>query len=262
MILSYLLYGSLPDAIGSDYPFYGLRELDGEETLTPEARAASYVKAIRSIQPYGPYYLGGWCAAGPITIEVGRQLVESGQQVGLVTLFDSWHPGYAESLKIEQKAAGLATLSAKLRRRYRFHRERMRNQTTASGLIYLRTVALNKLRSIRDTVYSKHWSTTTRIFKVFGLALPDFMHNLTQTTLMSLQQYEPQPFSGNVLLMRATKAPDIPGADSTCGWNRVVKGNIDVRWVPGDHETMFLEPNLEIVGKTLQESLERAHQEL
>jgi hypothetical protein len=103
MILSYLLYGSLPDAIGTDYPFYGLRELNSEETMTPEERAASYVETIRSIQPQGPYYLGGWCAAGPLTIEVGRQLMESGQQVGLVTLFDSWHPGYAESLKHEQK---------------------------------------------------------------------------------------------------------------------------------------------------------------
>jgi non-ribosomal peptide synthetase component F/thioesterase domain-containing protein len=260
MILSYLLYGSLPDAIGTDYPFYGLRELDSEETMTPEERAASYVEAIRSIQPHGPYYLGGWCAAGPLTIEVGRQLMESGQQVGLVTLFDSWHPGYAESLKHEQKISGFSTLNAKLRLRYNYHREKMRDQTSANRLSYLRTAALNKLRSMRDAIYLKHWAATTSVFKTLGLPAPDFMQNLTQTTLMSLQQYEPHPFSGNIMLMRAMKAPNLPGADPTCGWNQVVKGNIDVQWVPGDHETMFLEPNLKVVGKTLREGLEKAHQ--
>ena len=262
MILSYLLYGSLPDAIGSEYPFYGLRELDGEKTTTPELRAAAYVKAIRSIQPRGPYYLGGWCAAGPLTIEVGRQLMESGQQVGLVTLFDSWHPGYAERLKQEQKTAGISTLSAKLRHRYIFHRDKMRNQTAAGGLGYLHTVAVNKLRSMRDAVYLKHWSATTKAFKTLGFPLPDFMHNLTETTLLSLQRYEPRPFRGNVMLMRAMKAPNLPGADATCGWNKIVEGAIDVRWVPGDHETMFLEPNLEAVGKNLRESLEQAQQRL
>src|SRR5580698_3791406 len=262
MILSYLLYGSLPDAIGTDYPFYGLRELDSEETMTPEERAASYVEAIRSIQPHGPYYLGGWCAAGPLTIEVGRQLMESGQQVGLVTLFDSWHPGYAERLKQEQKTAGISTLSAKLRHRYIFHRDKMRNQTAAGGLGYLHTVAVNKLRSMRDAVYLKHWSATTKAFKTLGFPLPDFMHNLTETTLLSLQRYEPRPFRGNVMLMRAMKAPNLPGADATCGWNKIVEGAIDVRWVPGDHETMFLEPNLDDVGKDLRERLEQAQQRL
>jgi thioesterase domain-containing protein/acyl-coenzyme A synthetase/AMP-(fatty) acid ligase len=259
MILSYLLYGSLPNAIGTDYPFYGLRELDGEAAMTPEERAASYVEAIRSIQPHGPYYLGGWCAAGPITIEVGRQLMESGQQVGLITLFDSWHPGYAETLRREQKISGASTVSTKVRLRYAYHREKMRNQPIADRLGYLRTTAVNKLYSIRDAVFLKHWSMTTKIFKTLGLQLPDFMQNLTQTTLMSLQQYEPQPYAGNVMLMRAMKAPTLPGADPTCGWNQVVKGNIDVQWAPGDHETMFLEPNLGVVGKTLRESLEGAH---
>ncbi len=260
MILSYLLYGSLPDALGKDYPFYGLRELDNEENMAPAERAASYVKAIRSVQPEGPYYLGGWCAAGPITIEVGRQLEECGQKVGLITLFDAWYPGYAEQLKQELKESGHVTLYDRLRRRYDFHRTKLRNQTTADQVRYLKTTALNKLRSIRDAVYLKHYTRTTRIFKALGRPLPDFMYNVSETTLMSLQQYEPQSFPGNMLLIRATSAPSLPGADPTCGWNQVVEGTIDVAWVQGDHETMFLEPNLEEVGKTLRDNLEKAYQ--
>lgn len=261
MILSYLLYGSLPKALGKDYPFYGLRELDNEGLMTPEERAASYVKAIRSVQPEGPYYLAGWCAAGPITIEVGRQLMESGQTVGLVTLFDSWHPQYAESLKRDQKAAGNTGLLTTARHKYSFYRDKVRGLSATDGFTYLKSVGVHKLRSLRNAVFLKHFKTTTRIFKLLGQPLPDFMHNVTSTTLMSLQQYEPQPFDGNVLLIRATKAPSLPGADATCGWNSVVRGNIDVAWVPGDHETMFMEPNLAVVGKTLRDKLEAVIQD-
>lgn len=262
MILSYLLYGSLPDALGSDYPFYGLRELHEEERLTPIERAALYVKEIRAVQPEGPYYLGGWCAAGPLTIEVGRQLVESGQQVGLVVLFDAWHPGYAEKLRLEQKNSDQASLAAKLNHRYTFHREKLRNQKLSNQITYIGTTALNRFRSTRDRVYLKHWALTTKLFKTFGIPLPDFMHNVTETTLATLLKYAPDPFSGNLLLLRALKAPTFPGADATCGWDSVVKGEIEVLWAPGDHETMFLEPNLTVVGKTVRDGLQRAQNAL
>lgn len=258
MILSYLLYGSLPDSLGKDYPFYGLRELHDDERLTPKERAASYVKEIRAVQPQGPYYLGGWCAAGPITIEVGRQLMESGQEVGLVVLFDSWCPGYAEKLRAEQRNSNRLSLSARLSRRYKFHRQKIRNQPLSSQVQYIGAVARNKFRSMRNHLYLRHWSLTTRVFKRFGIPLPDFMHNVTQTTLVTLQQYTPEPFEGNLMLLRAINEPTLPGADATCGWNEVVKGDIEVSWAPGDHETMFLEPNLTLVGKTVREALQRA----
>jgi non-ribosomal peptide synthetase component F/thioesterase domain-containing protein len=260
MILSYLLYGSLPDALGKDLPFYGLRELDDEEHMTPEERAASYVKAIRSVQPEGPYYIGGWCAAGPLTIEVGRQLTECGQQVGLVTLFDSWHPGYAEKLKQEHKAAENVTAYTKLRHRYFFHKSKFNELNTASRLKYLKISTINKLRSVRDSIYLRHYAVTKNAFKFLGLPMPDFMYNLTKTTLMSLQEYQPRPFSGNLLLIRAINAPSLPGSDPTCGWNQVVRGDIDVAWVRGDHETMFIGANLESVGEILRNGLEKAYQ--
>lgn len=262
MILSYLLYGSLPDALGDDYPFYGLRELNGEEDMTPEERAASYVQTIRSIQREGPYYLGGWCAAGPLTIEVSRQLIESGQKVGLVVLFDAWHPGYAQKMIEEQKASPQVTLSAKLRRRLAFHRGKLRNQSALGKVKYFQSLGVNRLRTMRNKFYLKHWPLTVKIFKLIGQPLPDFMHNVTATTRRSFQQGTYQPFSVDLMLMRALMAPSFPGSDPECGWGEIVKGKIDVLWVPGDHETMFLEPNLSEVGKTLRGSLDQARENM
>jgi len=70
-----------PQCDGSDHPFYGLRELDTDaEDMTVEQRAATYLDAMRSIQPHGPYYIGGWCAAGPLAVETARQITASGER--------------------------------------------------------------------------------------------------------------------------------------------------------------------------------------
>src|ERR1700731_2380338 len=60
-----LIYRELSQYLGSDQPFYGLQSqgLDGVSPLltTIEEMSAQYVKEIQSIQPHGPYYLGGYC---------------------------------------------------------------------------------------------------------------------------------------------------------------------------------------------------------
>ena len=48
-----------------------------------EERVALYAKEIRSVQPKGPYYIGGWCAAGPLAVETARQIIESGEEVAM-----------------------------------------------------------------------------------------------------------------------------------------------------------------------------------
>jgi thioesterase domain-containing protein len=49
-----------------------------------EEVAAAHIKTIRSIQPKGPYLLGGYCTGGRVIYEMGRQLRDQGQTVDLV----------------------------------------------------------------------------------------------------------------------------------------------------------------------------------
>ncbi|MFP2934767.1 phosphopantetheine-binding protein, partial [Pyxidicoccus sp. 3LG] len=59
-----LAYAELARLLGPDQPFYGLeaRGLDGTSAPlgTVEEMATEYVKALRTVQPSGPYFLGGW----------------------------------------------------------------------------------------------------------------------------------------------------------------------------------------------------------
>jgi thioesterase domain-containing protein/acyl carrier protein len=75
------------------HPVYALASIglgDGETPLsTVEAMAAQYVRAIRDVQPRGPYHLIGWSAGGMIACEMAAQLVGAGESVGLLAVIDT-----------------------------------------------------------------------------------------------------------------------------------------------------------------------------
>jgi thioesterase domain-containing protein/acyl carrier protein len=54
-----------------------------------EAMAADYLDEIKKYQPNGPYYLCGYSSGGLVAFEIARRLSESGDDLGLVGLFDT-----------------------------------------------------------------------------------------------------------------------------------------------------------------------------
>jgi thioesterase domain-containing protein/acyl carrier protein len=54
-----------------------------------EAMAADYLDEIKKYQPNGPYCLCGYSSGGLVAFEIARRLSESGDEVGLVGLFDT-----------------------------------------------------------------------------------------------------------------------------------------------------------------------------
>ncbi len=66
------------------------RGLAGETPhASVEEMAAEYLKEIKTRQPKGPYYLCGYSFGGLVAFEMARRLRESGEEVGLVGLFDT-----------------------------------------------------------------------------------------------------------------------------------------------------------------------------
>ena len=85
-------YYELAFALGKEQPFYGLQSLGiaGKERplSTIEEMAARYIKAIKVVQPEGPYALGGWSLGALIAFEMVQQLQQTGQSVGLLVSLD------------------------------------------------------------------------------------------------------------------------------------------------------------------------------
>jgi thioesterase domain-containing protein/acyl carrier protein len=77
-----------------DRPVHGLRTVDVGDGEVPsiERTAATYLDAIREVQPVGPYLIGGSCFGGVIAFEAAQQLVRSSEEVALLVLLDTAFP--------------------------------------------------------------------------------------------------------------------------------------------------------------------------
>ncbi len=96
-------YRSLLPYLGKDQPVYGLqlRDIDQKINTCPpvglEDLAREYVEAIRTVQPKGPYQVGGYSIGGFIAYEVAQQLIQAGEEVAIVVLIDCASDGFDDN---------------------------------------------------------------------------------------------------------------------------------------------------------------------
>jgi thioesterase domain-containing protein len=65
-----------------------------------------------------------------------------------------------------------------------------------------------------------------------------------------------EPYDGQITLFRPGERSDTT-SDPTLGWREVALKGVDIMWTPGDHESMFFEPNLDAFGRLLDTALEK-----
>ena len=128
-LFSYISLPSLPSGIavyGLDSPFHNS---PADYTLTFEEVASLYIAEIRSIQPKGPYILGGWSLGGIHAYETTRQLIEQGETITNLIMIDSPCPGIlpplpSPTLNLLEKAGvfdGLSSSGGPITERTRLH---------------------------------------------------------------------------------------------------------------------------------------------
>lgn len=219
------LFFPLADRLGSDRPFLSvnLEEADRKELgedYTLEELAARFVAHIRNRQPKGPYYLGGWCLSGVLAYECARQLTRQGQEVDLVVLFDSPQPGFRA-----QEAQFVLSRS-------RFHLSVLWNRRFKDVPAYL----LDRVKGIGEGIL--------KIKARLPIAEPPARPSDEDL----LAGYRPPAYAGRVALILPSIRPKDPNADWQLGWEKYQAGKIEAFIVPGDHGTMFHEPNVEAMA--------------
>ena len=86
---------ALARACGDDQPFYALEPYVFSDTEPVPAMtdvAAAHLRAVRSVQPRGPYRLGGFCNGGLLAYEMARQLERAGERVEFLGLVNPSSP--------------------------------------------------------------------------------------------------------------------------------------------------------------------------
>lgn len=128
-LFSYINLPALPSGIavyGLDSPFHSNPQ---DYTIPFEAVAAIYIAEIRSLQPQGPYMLGGWSLGGIHAYETAFQLITQGETIANLLMIDSPCPGTlpplpSPTLNLLEKAGifdGLSSSSGPISERTRLH---------------------------------------------------------------------------------------------------------------------------------------------
>ena len=86
-------FQDLAKNLPKDQPVYTIQPLglDGKHRLheSIEEMAAHYIKAIKQVQPQGPYQLLGTCFSNSVVLEMSHQLKKTNDKVSFLTMIDS-----------------------------------------------------------------------------------------------------------------------------------------------------------------------------
>ncbi|HVT95149.1 MAG TPA: amino acid adenylation domain-containing protein [Bryobacteraceae bacterium] len=225
--------------LGGDQPVFALQPpgLDRRQPYITrlEDLAAHHVREIRAKQKTGPYHLAGYSFGGAVVFEMARQLEEQGQEIALVALLDApeWH--YAER--------ALAALGW----RHLLSRVAARIRKLIAGPGRIRYISERLKRLVRHTAIG--------VFRLLRMPLPARFVDIVDVNTHAVSRYRPRPFRGKVVLLKTRESSGIEGSDPTLGWSALAEGGVDVFDIPGNHEDLTTEPNVQFLAQILTSCL-------
>lgn len=261
--VSYL--SQLAKYLDPNQPFYGLQSpgIDGQSRPMNQIQdlADKHIQLIQTIQPQGPYFLGGHSAGARVAFEIARQLTEGNYEVGMLAIFDQSPPipefqivkadGYHDlifhmvgemeeitGINLKQVSCEyLASLSSDDQIQY------FREQLVKIGAISAQ-VNINQVRALLDVAKSTN----------------EALHNY-----QPIQNLYPIPivlFKAQEIFSLTTKWDNsytqYKSTDLTWSWNKFSAQPVEVCQVPGNHGDMMLYPHAQTLGEKLQKYLDKA----
>jgi thioesterase domain-containing protein len=238
----------------ADQPFYGLQARGLEDAQEPfttiEEMAAHYAGEIRTVQPAGPYRIGGWSFGGLAAFELARQLQAAGDEVELLAVLDT-SPGFGTgddgTRELDDDAgdnsAGLLAIAEYLRL--------LRGQDLAVAAADLQPLAPEaQLRLFVERLQGAgvlHGGDTLeqlrRLLRVY------------RANVRAYRLYVPRPAAGRITLILAEQGSLDPAPGPDLGWEKLSPLPVDRLVVPGNHHTLLVDPNVRTLADRLRPRL-------
>ncbi|HJY80086.1 MAG TPA: amino acid adenylation domain-containing protein [Candidatus Binatia bacterium] len=213
---------SLGPYFAPDQPFYGLRDPRlGHKRISftrIEDIAPRHIKTLLTHQPQGPYYLGGYSFGCLIAFEIAQQLQKAGHKVKALVFLD-----LPRSCRPQRPSV---TPGAKMN-------------------------LLIKQEGLAKFLQRIPW----RLFLLAKRFTPSFISSLSvrEANILAKANYVPQTYAGRVIFFQTRYNQDIPQL-----WENLLTGGIEIYHIPGDHHTMWREPNVQPLAEKLRAVLVQA----
>ena len=245
-----LCYVDLARHLDSNQPFYGLQApgLDGqtEPFEQIEDMAAHYIDAIRTMQPEGPYLLGGWSMGGIVAFEMATQLHKQCQEVALLALLDSRLPVNTPELNDTTPLSWfIRDLGGTFGKTLTILDDDIWQMKPNEQLHYV----WEQARMIELVPPDVGLIQIERLLKVF------------KANMQAMLSYKPQVYPNRVTLIRPSEvfSEDFEDSfgDPTLGWGKFTSESIEIHAVPGNHYTMLTKRYVPILAERLKYCLDR-----
>ncbi|PSB01284.1 condensation domain-containing protein [Merismopedia glauca] len=273
-----LTYVDISRYLGVDQPVYGLQAqgIDGRGSFhnSIEEMASHYLKEILSLQPEGPYFLGGLSGGGVIAFEMAQRLIAQGQKVAFLALFDTYNPEYGQmralaDKKYRQQQVGNVNGILHKSKWYRHqvqnlkqffriikHLLQLKGQEKVSFLTEKVDKLKNKIENQLDVIAYK-----LNPRRNAPLPYPIREAAINQVIVRSVRSYISKPYAGKITLFRANASiyTSSEGLDNDeVGWTKVAGGGLEIHKVPGEHNTLLAEPHVRTLAPILINCLDEA----
>jgi len=241
----------LAQHLGADQPFYALQSqgLNGKER--PPARveemAAYYIEEMRTVQPEGPYYLGGQSSGGLIAFEMARQLQAQGKQIAILALIDTYDP-------LDRKLS----VAVPFRNKVSFHLHAF----SQLGSTYVREWTRYRLKRMKFQLERGRAEIIKKIYARLERPVPQRIRYtyVRETIRQALKSYTPQNYKGRITLFRATNTIQAYLEDlqqSQRGWVGLATEGLETYDIPGAHN-LEKEPYVGILAEKLSACIHKA----
>jgi amino acid adenylation domain-containing protein len=232
-------YFALASRLGKHQPFYEIAGPGPRQRRLPftpkqfKELATEYIRAMRSIQPRGPYYLGGMGDGAGIAFHMARLLEGQGDRAALLAIFDSW---VLENSQIR----ALWKIDYYWSRFKKFWRSPLNRRQEM-----VRTALQRRLTRFRGGNISTGTESTTS----------------WRATYWPGKHFVPPTFGGKITVFKRRKQPYFLVRDPFMGWGSRTTAQVEVHVIdpfPDKHTRIFREPYVNQIAEQLSNSLERA----
>jgi amino acid adenylation domain-containing protein len=240
---------NLAHHLDRDRPFYALQSLGLDGKSEPHAciedMAADYIQSIRSIQPEGPYLLGGHSFGGQVAFEMALQLHKIGQEVAMLAFLDSGAPEEPDSNPTAE-AVNDADWWYEI-------------GMVVEGL-YGASLDLS-YEAIATLLPEQQLSYFQERLKMADLLAPDIgIEQIRGLILVYKNQvqmtYQPkETYPHQITFFMSSKdesEEELESLETTAsGWDKLCSKPLDVHIIPGNHFTMLNEPHVRVLAERL-----------
>jgi thioesterase domain-containing protein/acyl carrier protein len=234
-------YVHLAQFLGPDQPCYGLQARGMEDGQDPHTRiedmAAYYIQAMQTVQPAGPYLLGGWSMGGVVAFEMAQKLHEQGQRVALLALLDGRIPTPDETFPEVNSEAIL------LVERY-------------FGISFGPVESLAELSKDEQLAFMLEQAKSAGLIPAeLDVSQARRFVKLLRSDLRATQNYGLHLYPGRITFFKASETLAGTSPDPTLGWSEWASGGVEVHVVPGNHANLMYEPHVEVLAEKLMACL-------